>query len=97
VQIALRERDRDAGLLQRVVDAVGGVALDRQPVVEVRRPEPQLKVERAVAEALEEHVGRRVLEAAGNGLHRVEQDLLHLVRVRPVCHADLDLNPSQPV
>ena len=92
IEVPLGKRDRDACLVKRLDQR------DRKPALGVeislhKGPNPQAKIERAFAEALEHHCGSRVLENArirgGDG----EQDLHDLLQIGTMGNPDVDLDP----
>jgi cation:H+ antiporter len=85
VQVPLRERDLDPRLAEAAVDLRQHRALRRQPRRDLAHPDPQLEVQRAVAEAGEERHRRRLLHhrgCAGAASMRISQHLLHVAAVR---------------
>src|SRR6266478_7694697 len=75
--VALGKRDLDAGRLERRVHGDGHLAVHRGPFLEVRRPGADLEVERAVAEALEEHDRTGVLQNSRHRRRRLAEQVDH--------------------
>src|SRR5262249_2123474 len=77
VHVALWEGEVDAGAPELAEDGLPHGARHRHPDLEARGPEAELELERAFAEAGEEHLWRGLAQYVVAALHRPEQDPLH--------------------
>src|SRR5262245_12389457 len=95
--LALREGHRDACLLERVVHREPELAPRPDPFLEVARPGAELEVERAVAEAQEEHDGRGLEQHPGRPARHIGEQRDDAVWFGAVGDADVDVEPAHAV
>ncbi len=91
VQVALRERNRNTGLPECLVDREVEIALHGETAIDARYPDTQLEIERAVAKSHEQ--GARPRRApVGNYLGMILcnglEDLAHFFDVRAISDTD---------
>ncbi len=97
MQIALRERDLDAVLAERLVDGEAQVRTDNDDLTDIVQIASQLEDQCGIPEIPEHNEGRRPAGYLRVRPRDVEENLPHLVRVGPIGHANRNLDPPQAV